>query len=308
MVLICALFAGCAGNGPISGNTVLMKINGHEINAEEYRTYYLALKNKADSGVSSYWESNANQKETLKTNTLTQLQSKYAAEEILDENSITLNDADLKNVQTLMDKTQSGYGSAESYQQALKDNFYTEETYRSAVELAQRENRYLYQTKKDEIQTNFVRAKHILIKFDSTADDEAADKAAKLKKAQEVDALAKGGTDFDDLIKQYGEDPGMQSSPEGYYFTTGQMVESFEKAAFALKENEISDPVESKYGYHIILRLPMEEQYLIDNLSTLLSNGTEYYSDFSAKISEKVAAQKVEYTDAYKRVDINTVA
>ena len=221
------------------------------------------------------------------------------------ESNLALTDADKENVQSQLDTIQQSYGSTESYQQALTDNYYTEASYQQAVESMQLQNRYIYQTKKDEINKNYVRAKHILIAFDDTADDEEADKAEKLEKAKQVAALAKSGEDFDALIKEYGEDPGMESSPDGYYFTTGQMVESFETTTFALAENEISDPVESSYGYHIILRLPMEEQYLINNLSDLLSD--EYYSDFSAAIDEKVKAQKVEYTDAYNQVDVSTI-
>ncbi len=304
-VLLGAAFGGCSSKKALSNDTVLMTIDGKDVTVEEYRTYYLYLKNQADSGDDSYWKDNADKKEELKTNTLTQLQSKYASEAIVAESNLALTDADKENVQSQLDTIQQSYGSTESYQQALTDNYYTEASYQQAVESMQLQNRYIYQTKKDEINKNYVRAKHILIAFDDTADDEEADKAEKLEKAKQVAALAKSGEDFDALIKEYGEDPGMESSPDGYYFTTGQMVESFETTTFALAENEISDPVESSYGYHIILRLPMEEQYLINNLSDLLSD--EYYSDFSAAIDEKVKAQKVEYTDAYNQVDVSTI-
>ena len=303
-VLLCTVFAGCSGKQPLSSDTVLMTINGKEVTVEEYRTYYLYLKAQYDSGDDSYWKNNASDKETLKVSTLSQLQNRYAIEAILDENNITLTDADQENVDEQLESLKDYYG-AESYQQVLTDNYYTEESYREAVELSQRQCRYIYETQKEAIQENYVRAKHILIAFDDTADDEEADKAEKLEKANEIAALAKAGADFDELVAEYGEDPGMEDNLDGYDFTTGEMVESFETTTFALEENEISDPVESTYGYHIILRLPMDEQYIINNLSSLLDS--EYYTDLSAAMTEAVAAQTVEYTDAYDDIDIATI-
>jgi len=64
---------------------------------------------------------------------------------------------------------------------------------------------------------------------------------------------------FGELADQYSEDTGRPSNPNGYIFTPGTMVESFENAANALEVGEISDIVESDYGYHIILRKDLLE-------------------------------------------------
>ena len=93
----------------------------------------------------------------------------------------------------------------------------------------------------DEIyQNEFVCAKHVLVEDEKTA-NEVYEKAA-------------SGADFDVLVKEYGIDPGTESNPDGYVFTTGEMVEEFEQASFDLKVGEISRPVKSTYGYHIIKR------------------------------------------------------
>lgn len=85
-----------------------------------------------------------------------------------------------------------------------------------------------------------VKARHILVKTE--------EEAIALKK--ELD----GGADFGELAKEHSLDPG--SGPRGGelgYFSHGQMVPPFEKAAFALKIGEISDPVQSQFGWHLIL-------------------------------------------------------
>lgn len=111
--------------------------------------------------------------------------------------------------------------------------------------------------------------KHVLIKtvdpntaMDPAAspDPDAVDDATGLATAQTVAQQAKEGTDFDQLIEQYNKDPGETSA--GYTFETGEMMPEFETAAFALKLDEVSDPVKTDYGYHVIKRLagPFEIQ------------------------------------------------
>ena len=75
-----------------------------------------------------------------------------------------------------------------------------------------------------------------------------------LKKARE-------GTDFGELAKLHSEDPGSKNKGGEYTFPRGQMVAECEEVAFSLEINQISDVVETTYGYHIIKlseRLPAE--------------------------------------------------
>ena len=96
-----------------------------------------------------------------------------------------------------------------------------------------------------------VHARHILIKVDQGADEATWEAAKKRAETIRTEAVKKG-TDFAALAKEKSEGP---SAPEGGdlgFFARGRMVPEFEKAAFELKPGEISEPVRSDFGWHII--------------------------------------------------------
>ena len=94
-------------------------------------------------------------------------------------------------------------------------------------------------------------AAHILIKVASDAPPEKVD-AAK-KKAEDILARIRKGESFAGLAKKFSQDPG--SAKEGGdlgFFGRGVMDKAFEKATYALKVGEVSEPVRSTFGFHII--------------------------------------------------------
>jgi parvulin-like peptidyl-prolyl isomerase len=100
-----------------------------------------------------------------------------------------------------------------------------------------------------------VRAAHILLgtKDPATGADLPEDKkAAKRKQMDDLLKRAKGGEDFGKLAKEYSEDPGSKEKGGEYTFPRGQMVPEFESAAFSLNTNQVSDIVNTSFGYHII--------------------------------------------------------
>ncbi len=111
---------------------------------------------------------------------------------------------------------------------------------------AQLEN--LYRMSGDKFHTQErVKVRHILLKSDATND-------AQVKaKIEDLEKQLKGGADFAELAKKYSQDPGSAAKGGDLdWVTRGQTVKEFEAAAFSLPLNQISQPVKTTYGYHIL--------------------------------------------------------
>jgi peptidyl-prolyl cis-trans isomerase C len=101
-----------------------------------------------------------------------------------------------------------------------------------------------------------IRARHILIKVETSATDEEKKNAK--SKAEEVLAKIKKGEDFSKLASEVSDDPGTKDKGGDLdFFSKGSMVPAFEEVAFSLKPGEISGIIETEYGYHLI---KMEEK------------------------------------------------
>lgn len=93
--------------------------------------------------------------------------------------------------------------------------------------------------------------------IDSNANDYTKVRAAHIlvdteKQANGLKNRIEGGEDFGKMAKQFSKCPSGQRGGDLGYFGRGQMVPEFEKAAFELPKGEISEPVETDFGWHII--------------------------------------------------------
>ncbi|NTW88766.1 MAG: peptidylprolyl isomerase [Desulfobulbaceae bacterium] len=157
---------------------------------------------------------------------------------------------------------------------------YIETTFVKTATVSEAEIRAFYDKNQDKFKRDeSVRASHILIGVDekASADDrkKAREKAEKLRKE-----LA-GGADFTALAKANSTCPSSQQGGDLGSFGKGQMVPSFEKAAFALKPGEISDVVETQFGYHIIKLMEKKAAETVD------------FKEAKSKIEEFLHGQKV---------------
>lgn len=151
-------------------------------------------------------------------------------------------------------KLQESYGGEEAFTSALDQNNVSMDKIREDIEfyllaekliepdisITDEEMKTYFEENKDSFdEKEQVKASHILV------DDEATAKKVK----EELDS----GKDFAELAKEYSTDTSNAADGGDLgYFTKGEMAEEFEKAAFEMEINKVSNPVKTDFGYHII--------------------------------------------------------
>jgi peptidyl-prolyl cis-trans isomerase D len=161
-----------------------------------------------------------------------------------------------------------------------------------------------------------VRARHILVAVTPDADQATKDKAR--AEAEDLLKQARGGADFEALAKKHSKDPG--SAVKGGdlgFFPRGRMVPAFDAAAFALEPGQISDVVETQFGFHVIkleekkpagprpfeaVREQIEKELIAERSLDLARKQAE--SDRRAMVSGKslqdaVGSRKIEETEPF---------
>ena len=222
IVAMCVVsLAGCKSKGSEVGTKekkgeVIAEVNGSTITTEDYR--------KEVAGLPSYLKQMADTPEGRK--------------EMLD--TMVVRELVLQDAQkTGVDKSPEVLARMEDMKKRVVVEAYLKKKVEEQVTIADADLQKIYDQKKDKFKSDAqVKASHILLK---TA-----------KEANDVLAQVKAGGKFEDLAKKYSIDPAGAKGGDLGWFSKGSMIPEFEKAAFALKEGEISGVVETKFGFHII--------------------------------------------------------
>ena len=150
----------------------------------------------------------------------------------------------------------------------------------SKIKVTEEETRKFYDQNPDKFtRSESLKASHILIAAETAAS--ADDKKKAREKAEKLRKELTAGADFAALAKGNSSCPSSQQGGDLGFFGKGQMVPSFEKAAFALKPGEISDVVETQFGYHIIKLMEKKPAEVVA------------FKEAQAKIEEYLKGQKV---------------
>ena len=174
----------------------------------------------------------------------------------------------------------------------------TPQLFTSAVTVTDREITRYYNENLPRFSTSEqVQASHILFKTGPEADE-----AEVRAKAESVLAQARSGADFAELATEHSEDTTAANGGDLGFFGRGQMVPEFDQAAFTLPIGDISDLVQTQYGFHII-KVTNKQEPLTQPLDGLREQirGTLTQEKASAKVDEEIdgAAETIESTRSF---------
>lgn len=260
-------FAGCGSGDGIGTKVVLttgfdkdevFRIETSSCRLPELMVYLTTIQNRYESVYGrEIWETNADGvtlEENVKNIALAQIAQIKTMNLMAEQYEVDLDEEEMARAENAAKAYYETLGEREIELMGV-----SEKTIKALyTELARAEKMYQYTIKDinpeisdDEART--ITIQHILIKtyaLDGTGKKVEYTEAARQEayaEAREVLDLAKDGEDFDDLIRKYSED-----DKSTYSFGKGEMEEAFETAAFNLGTGEISDVVETEFGYHII--------------------------------------------------------
>ena len=256
--IVLAFAAGC-GTGN-SNQDVVASVNGEDITKDEL--YELMVKQNGKQALDS-----------LISQKVIELEAK--------KQKIAVSDED---IQKEMEKYYQAYGSEAEFNQALEMGGYTLDDVKKELVLNLKINKlleprikiteedsktYFEENKEQFAQQKQVKASHILVETE--------------EKANEIKKKLAEGQDFAQLAKENSTDT--QNKDKGGdlgFFGSGDMVKEFEEAAFALKVGEISAPVKTEFGYHIIKVTEVKEAQEAN------------YEQNKSKIKETLFAEKAQ--------------
>ena len=241
-----------------------------------------------------------------------------AIEELAAEEGVTLTAEDQKDMENTLQSSIEEMGGVEGFSNYLemlgisKENFdrisATTYLYDNLLDLVFTEGSDLYLSDSD-YNDYATYADHILIATQDMKTGEVLTPQESMDKyllAEDLLEQLRASDDpeklFDELADEYSEDPGRESNPTGYIYTAGSMVPEFESAAALLAPGEISDIVQSDYGFHIIMRRDLLA-VLKEDESRKTAIAEEYLDQLLVK---KRSSSKVTYDECLDGVDWNS--
>lgn len=244
--------------------TVVVKVNGTEITRGKIDRERDRLLSQLRGRVNP--QQLAAMRDTIDKQAVEKAVNRVLFEEVIGREGIKVSK---EEVDSKINEIKGNFGSEELFVNQLKSAGMTEEEFVGEVEaglnfevLYDREAAKVKDATESDIQSYYkknadqfkqpeqIKASHILVKVDRNADE-----AVKVEKKQHIlDLLnqVREGANFAQLAALHSDCPSKSRGGDLGYFGRGQMVKPFEEAAFSLKIGDISDIVETDFGYHII--------------------------------------------------------
>ncbi|SHK21560.1 foldase protein PrsA [Paramaledivibacter caminithermalis DSM 15212] len=271
LILLIGALAGCsnAGGAAKVDENVVAKVNGKEIDYDSFKKNFSIIEKRYNEWYTeNIWSQEINGKTVLEI-VKGQVLDKLVTEELINQEAqkkgISVEDAKIEEAYNgFKERLEQDEELKKFYEENNLDESFVKDQIKMGL-LVQEYEKALFdehglndKEKLDELTKDYVvqvSAKHILVK-----DEELA---------KEIINKIKAGGDFTELAKENSKDPSVKDNNGDLgYFPRGAMVKQFEEAAFSMNVGEISDPVKTDYGYHII---KLEGKKTIDDLKKEVS-------------------------------------
>ena len=257
-VVLAAFLAGCGMvrvNPEVDNNTIVAKVSGEEVRKEEFKKVFDIFKNQYEQQFGTeVWDQEFEGRKF----------GEVAREKLLDmliDEKLQLKKAAELGITVTDDEVNSEIENAKKY-------FDTEEKFNEYLKGQSMDLEYFKQSVKKELTTTKLVDKltanvaltdeEVKVYYDTNQSEFLSVKASHIlldtkEEAEKMLQRAKAGENFAELAKQNSKDPSAkENSGDLDYFRHGDMVEPFETAAFAMKPGEISEIVQTDFGFHII--------------------------------------------------------
>ena len=255
-------------------------------------------------------------------------------EDFAEENGVSLSAEEQQELEDALKADIADFcgedATEEDFEKALQEEHLTLDLYKKfnrASMLYQANFKWLYGLNGEKVsdedalrfleENGYMHASHILFMTVDASTREELDEetvADKKARAEETAAELQAISDPEELLKrfselkaEYCEDTGKYQYPDGYVFLSGTMVEEFENACLALEDYQVSDPILSAYGYHILLRLPPDPDAVIEYSSegTALNARAEYANTtYTEMMQEKYAEAEIVRSESLQNFSI----
>jgi foldase protein PrsA len=255
------LAAACGGGGGSTaslGTDDVAVVGSQEITKDQFQQLMGRAKKSYVAQKRAFPKPGSTEYEQLKGQAITFLVQQAEVDEQASSLGVDVSDKDVDK-EIARYKKQFYGGSDARYEKAVKQQGLTDDQARQAirqqlvsqrvfkkvtgdVKVSDSDLKSYYNTHKSQyVQPESRDVRHILVPSKSLADS--------------LYSQLKGGADFAKLAKRYSKDPGSAANGGKLTVSKGQTVPEFDKTAFSLKKGELSQPVKTQYGYHIIQAL-----------------------------------------------------
>jgi foldase protein PrsA len=277
--------AGCGGTSTasLSSNDVAV-VGGAHVTKDDLQALMGRAKKSYDAQKRAFPKAGSSEYEQLKGQAITFLVQRAEISEEASKQSIDVSDA--KVDQEIARYKKQFYGGSDArYEKAVKQQGLTDQQAREeiraqlvsqalfkkitgSVKVTDADIKAYYNSHKTQYgQPESRDVRHILVPSKSLADS--------------LYAQLKGGANFAKLAKRYSKDPGSAANGGKLTVSKGQTVPQFDKVAFSLKKGQLSPPIKTQYGYHII-----------QALSAVKPATTTPFSKVSASIRQQLEQQR----------------